>query len=418
MKVYPIILGCPKNIADSENLLPNIIEDIEIVNSPKSADIIYIDTCAFIYPAVKESVDTIIEAEKFFNDKTIIVGGCLLGRYKEEIIKNFSFIKRWIPPEEKERISYFNQKENKRMIFSSKNYAYLKIADGCNELCSFCIIPKIKGKYRSRNIKDILIEAKKLIESGIKEIILISQNSYYYGKDLGYKNGLLQLVESLSKIEGDFHIRILYGNPDFWSKDIKEVYYIDKVLKYFDLPFQHFDYEIIKSMRRKVYEEKIFDIIEDIRESFRRSAIRSSIIVGYPLENEEKFERLCEAIKVAKFDWLSVFEFYPEEGTLAYKLTNPISLHKAKKRKKILLEIQKSITENRLKSYIGNREWVILDEIISETKERFEAIAHTWFLAPEIDGEIFIQGKREDLSSKMEVEFVGAIEYSLFGDVV
>ena len=137
MKVYPIILGCPKNIADSENLLPNIIEDIEIVNSPKSADIIYIDTCAFIYPAVKESVNTIIEAEKFFNDKTIIVGGCLLGRYKEEIIKNFSFIKRWIPPEEKERISYFNQKENKRMIFSSKNYAYLKIADGCNELCSF-----------------------------------------------------------------------------------------------------------------------------------------------------------------------------------------------------------------------------------------------------------------------------------------
>lgn len=391
MKVRLISLGCPKNLVDSELLLGSLkMSGIELTESTPEADIIIINTCGFIEPAKRESIETILDAVS--TGKRVIVVGCLVERYREELIKELPEVEAFFPTNTERRVLKYlglnGTYRSFRLLTTPQSYAYLKISEGCNRLCSFCAIPSIRGRHRSRSIGDILQEAEYLAERGVKEIVMVSQDTTYYGKDLGLRNGILQLLSKLEKIEGVKWIRLLYLYPTEISGDLIEfIGESDKVVPYFDIPFQHISDRVLESMRRGYKGKFVRDVIERIRNRIPQAVLRSTFIVGYPCETNEDFEELRNFIEEGHFHWAGFFEYSQEDGTHAYGLGDPLSQEIKRERINILSEIQERVMDAHNREIRGKRE-VLVDGV-----ESGMVVGRIWEQSPEIDGITVIEGK-------------------------
>jgi len=359
-KLAVISLGCPKNLVDTELLLGKFKKsDVEFSTNLEDADIILINTCGFIQPAKEESIDTILEVselKKKYPNKKIVVTGCLVERYKTELEKEIPEVDLFVPLKEEFLIpeklnlkpkSPIENPYTERIITTPKHTAYLKIAEGCDHTCSFCAIPKIRGKHRSRTIESIVEEAKKLADQGVKELNIVSQDTAFYGIDIYGKPKLWDLLEKLEKIDNIKWIRLYYLYPTSINEDfIKRMANSEKIVKYMELPIQHSEDKILKDMMRGYRKSKIEKIlILEWKEKYLpEMAIRSAVIVGFPTETEKDFEALKDFIKEAKFDWLGVFEYSHEEDTPAYEMfEDKIPAEEKIRRKNEILSIQENI---------------------------------------------------------------------------
>ncbi|MDU2995115.1 MAG: 30S ribosomal protein S12 methylthiotransferase RimO, partial [Clostridium sp.] len=346
-KVGMVSLGCDKNRVDAEIILGRMSEQYEITNNPKEADIIIVNTCGFIESAKQESIDTILEMAEYKNKykcKMLIATGCLTQRYGKELqelmpeiditlgVNDYEkineYIMNFINNDEKLiEVNYSDQKINEgiRILTTKSHTAYLRIAEGCNNFCTYCIIPKIRGKFRSRDKESIIKEAELLSKSGVKELILIAQDLTMYGTDLYGGQKLHELLRELSKVEGIEWIRLLYCYPEeIYDELIDEIANNNKVVKYLDLPIQHISNNILRLMARKTSKEAIINKIETLRERIPGIVVRTSLIVGFPGETEEDFNELTKFLQDYKLDNVGVFKYSQEEGTPAAKMENQV----------------------------------------------------------------------------------------------
>ena len=435
-KVGMVSLGCDKNRVDSELILGSINKFYEITNNPKEAEIIIINTCGFIESAKQESIDTILEMaeyKKTHKCKMIIATGCLTQRYGDELLelipeidilmgvndymKLHKLIVDFIKTEQRVSSTTYKDEgvnEGERILTTNSHTAYLRIAEGCNNFCTYCIIPKIRGKFRSRSKESILAEATSLVNQGVKEIILIAQDLTNYGEDLYGKNELHVLINEISNIKGLEWIRLLYCYPEEITDELIEVIANNpKVMKYLDLPIQHISNNILKMMARKTNKETIIGKINLLREKVPGITLRTSLIVGFPGETEEDFNELCRFLKNYKLDNVGVFTYSQEEGTAAAKLPNQVDEDVKIKRKEKLMSIQRGIVKDLNKLKIGN----IYDTIIDGSTGEYY-IGRNYEMAPEIDGLIYItKGKVLKKGDIIKVKITNIMEYDFVGDV-
>lgn len=435
-KVGMVSLGCDKNRVDSELILGSINKFYEITNNPKEAEIIIINTCGFIESAKQESIDTILEMaeyKKTHKCKMIIATGCLTQRYGDELLelipeidilmgvndymKLHKLIVDFIKTEQRVSSTTYKDEgvnEGERILTTNSHTAYLRIAEGCNNFCTYCIIPKIRGKFRSRSKESILAEATSLVNQGVKEIILIAQDLTNYGEDLYGKNELHVLINEISNIKGLEWIRLLYCYPEEITDELIEVIANNpKVMKYLDLPIQHISNNILKMMARKTNKETIIGKINLLREKVPGITLRTSLIVGFPGETEEDFNELCRFLKNYKLDNVGVFTYSQEEGTAAAKLPNQVDEDVKIKRKEKLMNIQRGIVKDLNKLKIGN----IYDTIIDGSTGEYY-IGRNYEMAPEIDGLIYVTKKKTlKKGDIIKVKITNVMEYDLVGDV-
>ena len=424
MKVGFVSLGCSKNLVDTEMMIGLFKKNnYEIVNDPSQAEIIVINTCGFIEPAKEEAINTILEMAKYKeeNCKYLIVTGCLVERYKDDLIKAIPEVDLFIKFSEYDSIweqidNLINSqtKEGKlefldRVISTGKNYAYIRIAEGCNNFCTFCAIPYIRGRFTSRKIEDIIEEAKKLAKEGYKELIVIAQDTTKYGVDIYGKPKLAELLHELSKIEGIEWIRFLYAYPETITDElIEEVKNNNKICKYFDIPMQHISDNILKKMNRKSTGESIRKLIVKLRENIPGVVIRSTLMVGFPGETEEDFNEMYEFVKWAKLDKLGCFTYSKEEGTAAYKMENQVHPMTKKRRYNKIMSLQQKISEENMKNHLGKTLKVLVEG---------NEIGRTYMDVPDIDGVTYIKGKCE-LNSFVDCKITDIKEYDLIGEVI
>ena len=421
MKIGFISLGCSKNLVDTEKAIAMFKENEHtIVNNPEDADIIVINTCGFIESAKEEAINTILEMSEYkrFKCKYLIVMGCLVERYKEELKKEIpevdlfikyseydSFwnqIEEMLDKKDDKSIKDLNKYEN-RVITTGENFAYLKIADGCSNHCTYCAIPYIRGPQISRKIEDILKEAEELVEKGYKELILIAQDTTKYGLDLYGEPKLAELLNKLCKIEKLEWIRFLYAYPETIDDElIQVVKENDKICKYFDIPIQHISNTVLKRMNRKSNGETIRKLIKKLREEIPNVVIRTTVMVGFPGETKEEFEELYEFLKEAKFDKLGAFAYSKEEGTPAEKLKNQVHPNTKKSRYNKIMELQQTISKENLENKLGKELKLLIED---KTFDNKYFIARSYMDVPEIDGIVYLEN--EDNSLKIG-EFVDA----------
>lgn len=435
-KVGMVSLGCDKNRVDSEIMLGQVEREYELTNNPKEADIIIVNTCGFIEKAKQESINTILDMAKYkikYKCKLLIATGCLTQRYGKELLdlmpeldivlgvndyeKINKAIERFIKENKKISSTNFTNEginEGKRIITTNKSSAYLRIAEGCNNFCTYCIIPKIRGKFRSRKIENIIEEGKILANAGVKEIILIAQDTTNYGIDLYNEKRLHMVLRELSKIEGIEFIRVMYCYPEaIYGELIEEISKNDKVCKYLDLPIQHISNDILKRMGRKTSKEEIIDKIKTLRENVSNIVLRTSLIVGFPGETEKDFNELKEFLKEMKLDKVGVFTYSQEEDTPAALMENQIDEKIKQQREKELMEVQKEVSKAINKSKIGRTYKVLVE---SENSDCF--IGRSYEMAPDIDGLIYIKEKNLKANKFYDVKIKEALEYDLIGVVL
>ena len=426
MKVGFVSLGCSKNLVDTEMMIGIFKKNgYEIVNNENIADIIVINTCGFITTAKEEAINTILEMAKLKekNCKYLIVTGCLVERYKEELLKELPEVDLFIKFSEYKTFweqvqNLLNRDKNvkneqldflDRIITTGKNYAYLRIAEGCNNFCTFCAIPYIRGRFVSRKEEDIIEEAEKLAKEGYKELIVIAQDTTKYGIDIYKEPRLDKLLHKISKIQGIEWIRILYSYPETITDElIKEVKENDKICKYFDIPIQHISNKILKKMNRKSDKESIINLITKLRKEIPNVVIRSTVMVGFPGETEEDFEELYEFIKWAKFDKLGCFMYSKEEGTVAYNMENQVHPMTKKKRYNKIMKLQKEISEENLKKHLGKNLKILVEN---------KGIGRSYMDVPEIDGVTYIKGDAK-INSFIKCKITGVKEYDLIGEII
>lgn len=431
-----ISLGCNKNLVDSEVMMGFCKEKgYNIVNKCEEANVIVINTCGFIKDAKEESIDTILEMVEYKEKGCkIIVTGCLIERYKDELLNEIPEIDAAIGidkleslPDVIEMITNKNEKAklfgDKKFVYNSNMprvivtpsfYAYIKIAEGCNNKCSYCAIPSIRGPYRSRSIEDIIEEAKRLALLNYRELVLTAQDTTKYGLDLYKKKMLPELLFRLAQIEGIQWIRILYAYPEDIDFDlIKVISDSKKIIPYFDIPIQHINNQILKKMNRKTTKETIVERIKLIRNSFEESIIRTTLLIGFPTETDEQFEELLEFVKWAHFDRMGVFMYSPEEGTEAYMLPQVDDEIKLKRFERVM-STQKKISLENNKNRIGK----IYDVVIENKNKNNFYISRSMFEAPEVDGKIIAFSKKPLKSGDItKVKIIDAFEYDLVGEV-
>ena len=435
-KVGMVSLGCDKNRVDSEIMLGQVEREYELTNNPKEADIIIVNTCGFIEKAKQESINTILDMAKYkikYKCKLLIATGCLTQRYGKELldlmpeldivlgVNDYEKINKAIEGfiKENKKISSTNFtnegiNEGKRIITTNKSSAYLRIAEGCNNFCTYCIIPKIRGKFRSRKIENIIEEGKILANAGVKEIILIAQDTTNYGIDLYNEKRLHIVLRELSKIEGIEFIRVMYCYPEaIYGELIEEISKNDKVCKYLDLPIRHISNDILKRMGRKTSKEEIIDKIKTLRDNVSNIVLRTSLIVGFPGETEEDFNELKEFLKEMKLDKVGVFTYSQEEDTPAALMENQIDEKIKQQREKELMEVQKEISKAINKSKVGRTYKVLVE---SENSGYF--IGRSYEMAPDIDGLIYIKEKNLNANKFYDVKIKEALEYDLIGVVL
>ena len=434
MRVYMQSLGCAKNQVDSEMILGTLKENITLVKEPNEAELIIINTCAFIEPARKEAIETILEMVeyKMDNNAKLIVCGCLPQRYKDEISNLLPEVDRFISIAEygdlpniinnviKSDYKYNLEFSPLNRIYSTPNYMrYVKISEGCLNRCAFCAIPLIRGNLKSRTIESIVEEVKAEVASGVYEINLISQDTTKYGWDLYDKLAIVDLLSDLVKIEGDFKIRLLYLYPEIVTDELIDfIKNNDKVMKYFDIPIQHSEDKVLKAMLRRGDKELIVNLLKKIRKEIPNATLRTTLMVGFPYEEEKDVNNMIEFIKDIKFDHLGAFAFSLEEGTPACDYPNVIKESVKQKRYDKLMKAQSEIALELKRSKIGS---VIKDAfIIGYDEEAFMYIARSEEFAPdEVDGCIYVAARYElELGQRVNVKILDADHYTLTGEQV
>ncbi len=401
MKIAVVSLGCPKNLVDTEIVLGKMkAGDVEIVSDFEDADMIMINTCGFIDPAKEESIETILKAAEYKEKgKKLVVTGCLVERYKEQLKKEIPEVDLFIDLKEEFSIpeklgiktpENFDLYKN-RFISTPFHTAYLKISEGCDHTCSFCAIPQIRGKHRSRTIQSIIDEAKALADRGVKEINIVSQDTGFYGIDLYGEPKLWQLLENLERIEGIKWIRLYYLYPTTVNEDFfKRMADSQKIVNYFEMPVQHSEDKILKDMMRGYRKSRIYKILEWKEKYIPDAAVRSSVIVGFPTETEKDFKNLVDFISEVKFDWLGVFSYSHEEGTPAFERYEDIIPDEEKiRRKNEINKIQEGITEEKNRQMV-EKEFEVLIDGFSEEWETLP-VGRTYRSAFEIDGITYIE---------------------------
>lgn len=453
MNIGFISLGCSKNLIDTEIVIGQLKKaNYKIVNDANLADIIIINTCGFIDSAKEEAINTILEMAQYKEKrcKFLIVMGCLVQRYYEELVKELPEVDLFIKIDEydeifdkidklvkknivdisktktSKRISeipampMFNEKEFlDREITTGKNYAYLKIGEGCSNRCTYCAIPYIRGPFVSRKKEEIIKEAKELAKKGIKEIIVIAQDTTKYGVDIYGESKLAEILEEISKIDEIKWIRFLYSYPEGITDELINVVANNpKIAKYFDIPIQHISDEVLKRMNRRTNKEQITSLIKKIREKIPGVTLRTSLIVGFPGETKEQFDELLDFVGKAKFDKLGVFMYSKEDGTPAAKLPEQIHTNTKKSRYNKIMKKQQEVSCNNLENRIGNIEEVLIEEKSFDGKYY---IGRTFKDVPDIDGLIYISNnkkieEKEVMNKFIKVKIVTTSEYDLIGE--
>lgn len=424
-KVNIITLGCSKNIVDSEVMLTQLRgNDIDVsheTNDP--ANIVIINTCGFIDRAKEESINTIldyVQRKEAGEIEKVFVTGCLSERYKGDLAVEIPNVDAWFGTMElpallhKFNADYKKELVGERIITTDAHYAYLKIAEGCDRPCSFCAIPLMRGKHKSRTIEDLVKEAEWLAKRGVKELMLIAQDLTFYGLDLYKERKLDELLEKLSDVKGIEWIRLHYAYPAGFPTEILRVMRErDNICKYLDMPLQHVSDNMLKAMRRGINKAKTIDLIRKIREEVPGIAIRTTLIAGYPGETEEDFQELLAFVKEARFNRLGVFEYSHEENTHAYDFEDDVPAEIKELRVATIMAAQQDISFDLNSEMMGKRLKVLVDR-----REGEYWIGRTEFDSPEVDNEVLITGDVPGIGEFCIVEIFDTAEFDLFGQVV
>jgi len=411
VKVGFISLGCSKNLIDTEmgiGVLKN--HDFEIVNDPQIAEMIIVNTCGFIESAKEEAINTILEMAEYKkkNCKYLIAMGCLVKRYKGELQKAIPEVDLWISIDEYKdfwknisTLVYKNVEKNdylsyrNRIITTGEKMAYLKIAEGCDNFCTYCAIPYIRGRFESRKMEDIIEEAENLAKSGIEEVILIAQDTTKYGIDLYGELKLPELLEKICKIKGFKWVRFLYAYPESITDElIQVVKNNDKICKYFDIPIQHISDSVLKRMNRRSTSKQIEELLEKIKKEIPNVILRTSLIVGFPGETEEDFEKLYKFVEKGYFDKLGVFKYSKEDGTPAAKLKEQVHYKIKEVRYKKIMELAQKISKEKLEERIGKSYEVLIE---NSTFDNRYYVGRSYMDIPDTDGLVFIPKEKENL---------------------
>jgi ribosomal protein S12 methylthiotransferase len=475
-KVGFVSLGCPKNLVDSEVMIGMLAQaGAELTPNAEDADVIVVNTCSFIGSAQQESIDTILEMARHKTGgkaggkaKRLVVAGCLVERFHDEIRKNIPEVDAVVGTGELEKIlaaaglaetsrpespfniltsrpegdrrrgqgrfardswdgavadlpNYLYDDHTPRVLTTPRSSAYIKIAEGCDHPCSFCIIPQLRGQFRSRRFESVIAEAERLAQSGVREITLIGQDTTCYGEDLGLKDGLAVLLEKLAGIEGLQWIRFLYAYPNKISgRLLATIAAHDNICSYIDVPLQHASATVLKRMKRGGGADLFLRSIEKMRRMIPGVTLRTSFIVGFPGETEKEFEELCSFVKEAAFDWMGAFGYSDQEGAGAFDHEQKLSAREIESRRKTLMSMQKKISRTKKKSLIGREFELLLEGASSESDLLLEG--RTAMHAPEIDGKVFVNDYPEGNQPK-EGEFyrcriTAAHDYDLVAEIV
>ena len=434
-----VSLGCEKNLVDTEVMMGMLgRRGYEMTPHPVEADVIVVNTCGFIDKAKKESIDTILEMAEFKNSgncSRLVVTGCLVERYRADLQREIPEVDAVLGTTQLESIidvcedrpsprvenPYYLYDENSPRLLTTPRYtAYIKIAEGCDRPCSFCIIPKIRGHYRSRPLQSILNEARYLSESGVKEVVLISQETTRYGDDLGLKHGLSDLLRQLATVEGLQWIRFLYCFPsqvdDALLTTMREV---PKICKYMDMPLQHANGRILRSMKRGGNAESLKRLVGHIREQVLGVTMRTSMIAGYPGETEEEFNELCRFVEEMQFDRLGTFTYSDEEGTASQLLDQKLSARVINSRRSRLMQIQARISKKKNRQHLGKRYPLLVEGESAESDLLWQGRLESQ--APRIDGVVLIndvEGDAPNLGDFRSVEITQTLDYDLVGKLI
>jgi ribosomal protein S12 methylthiotransferase len=430
MKVGFVSLGCSKNLVVTEEMIGLFKKhNYEIVSNPEEAEILLINTCGFIDVAKEEGINTILDMIEYKkkNCKYLIVTGCLVERYEDELrqeipevdlfvsIKNYDHlwkaISSLINKEENDKLDY-----HYRELTTGSNTAYLKIAEGCSNYCTYCAIPYIQGKYVSREYDDIIDEAHMLVEKGITEVVVIAQDTTKYGVDLYGKDRLPELLNDLCKIDGIKWIRFLYSYPEGISDELIDVVKNnDKICSYFDLPIQHISDEVLRRMNRKTNKESITRLIEKLRKEIPNVILRTTLIVGFPGETEEQFNELYEFIDKYRFNHLGAFSYSKEDGTPASKFNDQVEEDIKEERRKKIMVLQQKISKELLADKVGNTYEVLIEDITPDGKY---FLGRSYMDVPSEDGLIYIKFKEGiSINDYYQVLITSSTEYDLFGEI-
>jgi ribosomal protein S12 methylthiotransferase len=469
-----VSLGCPKNLVDSEVMMGLLARaGADLTPRAEDADVIVVNTCSFIDSAQQESVNTILEMAQHKTEgraKRLVVAGCLVERFRNDIQKNIPEVDAVVGTGELENVlqaagivaqpkqasdspfvilsgrdegdareaagrfsreqwdgaisdlpNYLYDEETPRVLATPKHTAYIKIAEGCDHPCSFCIIPQLRGKFRSRRFESVIAEAEQLAKHGVREITLIGQDTTCYGEDLGIKDGLALLLERLAQIEDLRWVRFLYAYPNkVTGKLLETIAKHDKICSYIDVPLQHASPNVLKRMKRGAGADIFLKSIEKMRATIPNVTLRSSFIVGFPGETEQDFEELCEFVKAAKFDWLGAFSYSDQDGATAYALDAKVSEKEVERRRKKLMSIQKQISKRAKKALVGRQFDIVVEGPSEESELLWEG--RTAMHAPEIDGKVYINdfGDHEKVRPGQfyRCEIVEAHDYDLVARLI
>lgn len=448
-KVGFVSLGCPKNLVDSEVMMGQLESaGYEITNNADEADTVVVNTCGFIESAKEESIEAILEATSLKSQgkaKKVIVAGCLVERYRDDLMKELPEVDAFIGTNQLDKIIDATEKDKKefneieltpignktatylydeytpRLRATDSHTAFIKIAEGCDRPCAFCSIPAMRGSFRSRRFGSIMKEAQHLAEQGVKELVLIAQDSSRYGEDLGDIDGLAILINELCKIEKINWVRVMYTFPTHISKGFLEaIANNEKAVKYLDMPLQHASRNMLKAMKRGGTRESLERLIKRVRDAVPNIAIRTTFIVGYPGETEDDFDELMKFIKNCKFDNVGVFTYSDEEGTPAFDLENKVPFEVAEKRRAKLMKAQKKISKKTNKKKIGNTYKVMFEGVSKQSELLWQGRLEGQ--AQEIDGHILINDAPEDFlpvhGKLVNVKITEAHNYDLVGEIV
>jgi ribosomal protein S12 methylthiotransferase len=441
LKIGFVSLGCPKNLVDTEVMMGQLVAGgHELTPHPSDADVIVVNTCSFIDPAKQESVDTILEMAEYKKTgraQRLIVAGCLVERYRADIQKNMPEVDAVIGTNELERITalcegvtpadnpfdaYLYHDLTPRVLSTPRHFAYIKIAEGCDHPCTFCVIPQYRGKFRSRRFESVISEATRLFSQGVREINLIGQDTTCYGEDLGMKHGLATLLARLAQIETEHEkwVRFLYAYPNKVTQKLLDTIAEHRALvKYIDMPLQHASAPVLKRMKRGASGDIFLKLIERIRATIPGVAIRTSMIAGFPGESEQDFETLCQFVEAAKFDRLGVFSYSDEDSSKSFELDQKVDGKTIYNRKRHLMSIQKEISRKRNRALIGREFRVLIEGPSADSDLVWQARLSTQ--APEIDGVCYISdpGEYPLQSGEMRtMRVTEAHDYDLTGELI
>ena len=440
MNILFISLGCDKNLVDSEVMLGLLDKKgYQIVDSEEDADIIVVNTCCFIHDAKEESIQTILEMAEYKKEgklKALIVTGCLAQRYQQDIMDEIPEVDAVLGTtsydhiveavEEAlagnghvvlEDVDALPDVKEKRLVTTGGHYAYMKIAEGCDKHCTYCIIPKLRGNYRSVPMEKLLAEAKDLADQGVKELILVAQETTVYGKDLYGEKSLHKLLRELCKISGIQWIRILYCYPEeIYDELIQTIKEENKVCHYLDLPIQHASDAVLKRMGRRTSKAQLVEIIEKLRKEIPDISLRTTLITGFPGETQEQHEELKDFVDEMEFDRLGVFTYSPEEDTPAATMTEQIPEEVKEDRQAELMELQQEIAFDLAEDMVGREVLVMIEGKVADENAY---VGRTYKDAPNVDGLIFINTDEELMSGDFaRVRVTGALEYDLIGELI